>query len=326
MPLDRSTRLAWLVGLIAVAGSALVFEAGCQLYGAYIYSTFEKFKQHPLHYYQESTDPVLAYELKPGVYRDPNGAEAQINRYGMREAGEDRFPDRRRIAVLGDSVAFGFNHSQPDTVSNLVNARLRELDVDAVALNFGVCGYALPEVVRFFQLRDAIYDVHDVVFVLNLNDFALRDGVYEGADDGTYRMYHRSLLMSPWFLRKFVYRMHRRAGSVHWYEWLFDGTREAAFESLRELHAYSRANESRLRVVLLPVGSAYLDDGYALADEHRAIASFLEAEGIPYRDPTAHFGADPARYFDDTDHLRRDGNLLLARIIEDDLVLAPARL
>jgi hypothetical protein len=315
-----STRSNALLAMGAIAVSLLLFEGVSQVYAAQFYSRFERIRNHPLHYYQPSPDAELAYELKPGVYRNET-SEARINRYGLREETDDLPEGRRRIAVLGDSVVFGISNPQSKTVSNALNSRFREAGVDAVAINFGVCGYALPELVRFFELRNDIYHVNELVFVLNLNDFAFRDGVYEGADNGVYRMYRRSFLKGPWLLRKAVYRLHRRLGNVHWYRWLFEGNRDAGFESIRRLHAYALAHDISLRVAILPAGSAYRDGVYELADVHGEITRFLAAEGIPHWDLSERLGLDPGSYFDDTDHLHDAGNELIADVIFDDLRL-----
>src|SRR5262245_32500152 len=64
-------------------------------------------KGNPLHYYQPSRSPRLARELAPGRELECEGRILRINRWGIREDGDDPASDAWRVAVLGDSVVFG---------------------------------------------------------------------------------------------------------------------------------------------------------------------------------------------------------------------------
>ena len=171
-------------------------------------------------------------------------------------------------------------------------------------------------IVEYLKLKDAIYDVDDVIYLLNPNDFSRYNSIYEGADNGMYRSYRRPTVMSLWFVRKAVYRAVKRGpSSVRWYKWFFAGNEEIGYGHLRELAAYAEANGARFSVVLMPAGIAYGDDGYALADMYGRIGAFLRAEGILHVDPTGEFGANKERYFDHTDHFYPAGNERMAQIM-----------
>ena len=104
-------------------------------------------------------------------------------------------------------MTFGSAHSQDRTIPRLIEDDSGEPGGEVV-LNFGVPGYGARELRELLRVRDAIYCVDRVVYLLNSNDFAWRETLYEGADSGLYRMYNRPGWMIPWFVRKAVYRFY----------------------------------------------------------------------------------------------------------------------
>lgn len=324
---------AVLLGFTALVASLALFEVGCQIYGrAVVFERFDEIKAKPRHYYRASDSPVLAYELRPDAHVLYRGRELAINRYGVREPDDDLARDRWRLAVLGDSVVFGVSHSEDRTISGLLQAELDPGGERVRVLNFGLGGLNLAEIVEYLRLKDAIYDVDEVIFLLNPNDYAPRESVYEGADNGLYRIYHRPTLYSPLFLRKAVYRFIKNGpSSVRWYRWMFWGNEEWGQAQLRKLAADTRKRGIPLHVVLYPVGVAYRDGKYRLAGEYAKIAAFLESEGIRILDPTEVFGREVETYYDPTDHLHDPGNVLMARemaafLRSADIARVPSRL
>jgi hypothetical protein len=306
---------------VLVLGGFLLFELACQVYArAVVFRGFDALRAHPRHYYRVPESPLLAYELLPGTELDNHDKWLRINRWGIRDPDDDLARDRRRVAVLGDSVVFGVNHSQERTISGLLQTELDPAAARVRVFNFGLGGLNLAELVEYLRLKDALYDVDDVVYLLNPNDFARRESVYEGADNGLYRTYRRPWFMSRFFVRKAIYRwMKGGSQSTRWYRWMFDGNAEWGFDALREMADYARDHGIRLAVVLLPAAVALTPGGYELSDEFARISAFLEQEGIPHLDPTGFFARDPALYFDDTDHLQDAGNVEMARLMRQML-------
>ncbi|MDA1312358.1 MAG: hypothetical protein O2968_03390 [Acidobacteria bacterium] len=134
-------------------------------------------KDDPRHYYQASSDPLLAYELAPGTYWRGN-VRLVINRYGIRDESDDLAVDSRRVALLGDSFGFGIWQGQKNTLAAETQQLLEGQRVRV--LNLGVPGYAIAEVAENFEVKDVIYDFDDALYLFNLNDFARRGTVYEG--------------------------------------------------------------------------------------------------------------------------------------------------
>ncbi len=301
--------------VVLVLAGLLLFELLCQVYArAVVFPRLDALRENPRHYYRPSASPLLAYELDPGRRIEHDAKLLAINRWGIRDLDDDLAHDRWRLAVLGDSVVFGVEHSQERTISALLQDELDPEGREVRVFNLGLGGLNLAELVEYLRVKDAIYDLDEVVYLMNLNDLAPRNSIYEGADNGMYRTYERPWLMSPLFLRKAVYWWVKDGfGGPGWYQWMFDGNADYARTELGRMAEYARQHDIRLSVVLLPSGVSYQPDGYRLAAAHEELSAFLEAEGIPHLDPREAFAADPARDFDATDHPHDAGNLRMAQ-------------
>jgi lysophospholipase L1-like esterase len=123
--------------------------------------------------YQLSQNPALRYELAPGS----SDGRSKINTHGMRdrEYPLDKPPGTFRIAVIGDSIAFGNSISESSTFSTQLEALFakyfRESGEPIVeVLNFGVTGYSISQVVETLRSRALAFDPDLVVYAYALND------------------------------------------------------------------------------------------------------------------------------------------------------------
>ncbi len=304
---------ALLLGLVLTAGALeVVSRAVTHFYGSA--------GRDPGHYYRASSNEVLAYELAPGIRRRGDLYLA-VNRYGIRDESDDLFMDSRRVALLGDSFGFGIAQGQEQMISAHSQKLLTGEPVRV--LNLGVPGYEIEEVAENFEVKNAIYHFDDAIYLLNLNDFARRDSVYEGADNGLYRMYRPAGWRTLYVLRKAYYRWkkheHFGAGSEsseEWYRWLFAGNRDFARQQLARMAAYAQEHDVRFGVVILPVGSAFGAGGdYRLADLSGQLREMLRDLGISSIDPAPRFASNPAELIDETEHPTDAGNAALAELV-----------
>lgn len=303
--------------LLKIAAAALFFfgllEVACRVYARHLDRQWEVLRENPDHYFRASADRVLAYELKPGCVLHKDGRDLRINRFGLRDDSDAVPQGRPIIALLGDSVVFGTGFSQEQTLGALLQ---RQLGDSFAVVNFGVPGYNLDELVEQLKTKNAIYHANTVVFLLNPNDFCRRNTVYEGADNGLFRMYEPARWASPWLFGKLLYRFHKGGiVSPGWYRWIYRGQREHGIDSVREMARYCAANGASFTVVLLPAGCAYVDGTYVLKDLYDDLRSALEAGSIRVVDPVDAFGDAPQTLFTDTDHLQAAGNARTADLI-----------
>lgn len=275
-----------------------------------------------MHYYTASPSPILTYELKRNVDLELDGRVLRINRYGIRSVTNE-IPEGDTLALLGDSVTFGVGISQEDTIASLLDERLDGIRV----VNFGVPGYGAAEILEFFKSRSVVYRPNRVVYLLNPNDFARRDTIYEGADNGLYRMYRRPRLKTPWFVGKMIYRFKKggQPVSIPWYEWLYRANRDFTLEQVAGMAAHARLGGADFLVVLLPSGHAFQSGRYHLHSMYSEIRGHLLGRGIECVDPTDDFAEAPDLFFDATDHLRVEGNVRMAEVLAREIRLRMGR-
>jgi lysophospholipase L1-like esterase len=119
-----------------------------------------------------SDDPVLRYELAPESPDPPH----RMNTFGMRgpEVLRAKPPGVFRIAVLGDSIAYGFGvereESLPAVLEGILQRRYTAPGRRFEVLNFGVTGYGIAEVAQVLRVRALAFEPDVVVYAYCLND------------------------------------------------------------------------------------------------------------------------------------------------------------
>jgi len=269
------------------------------------------------HYYQASPDPVLVYELKPGYRIQRDNRRIAIDSRGLRDDG-DHANAPQKVALLGDSVPFGTSLSQEETAPSA----LQQLVGDSVkVLNFGTPGYGLHEIRRYFEVKCPEYRPAEVFYFLNLNDFSRRNTIYEGGDNGLYRIYKPPFFKMLFFIRKAIYRFEKegKMSSVRWYRWLYEGNKKDV-ALIKEMAATAAANDCRFTVLLFPPAVGYRDGSFALQPVFDEIEHYLDESGISWLAPVSDFGENTYDLQDNTDHLTAAGCRKMADVIWNKLV------
>lgn len=131
--------------------------------------------------HRRSSIPGLSYELNPGRSVKHLGVKVDINQMGLRSY-EPLSPaqDRRRIAVVGDSYAFGFGVKLPETFGSVMEESLnsgapgggpsgvtaRSYEV----MNFAVGGYSTLDEAAVVEHRVRAWAPALIVVAYSLND------------------------------------------------------------------------------------------------------------------------------------------------------------
>ncbi len=305
--------------IIGVSFALLLLEIASQaLFAIAVSKQLESQRNDPLHYYQTSSDPLLSYELKPDYQMEKDGRRIHINSSGFRD--DDNQPTQKaKIALLGDSVPFGIALSQEETPS----AKLQELvGEDYKVINFGVPGYGLEEITRYLEVKSPVYKPDRIVYVLNLNDFSRRNTIYEGADNGLYRIYDRPFFKLPFFIRKAFYRYIKegKMSSVKWYRWLYEGNKNRLQPLLLQMAQFSKARGGEFSILLFPPAVGYENDSFALQDVFDEISAYCRENDIPVFAPVAAFSQNVYGLQDNTDHCTPKGCELMAEVIFKEIL------
>lgn len=140
--------------------------------------------------------PGVIFELKPGLEALFKGVTVKINSHGYRDLERtlEKPEGAWRIAVLGDSVTFGWGVALEDVFTQKIEQRLnrRPDDYRYEVLNFGVPAYNTSQQVADFAARGLAYDPDVVLLLVVDNDFnisSFEDAPVpgEGAGSATWR-------------------------------------------------------------------------------------------------------------------------------------------
>ena len=123
---------------------------------------------------RRSGNPGLRFELRPGsVVRAE--VEYRVNAEGLRgpETAVEKPEGVRRLAVLGDSIAFGYWVAEGDAFPRQLEAMLNEAagaPGRIEVLNFGVPGYNLDQEIEALRTKALVFSPDLVVVAICLND------------------------------------------------------------------------------------------------------------------------------------------------------------
>jgi len=167
----RLRRAAGAVALVlaSLAVGLLVIEVGFRLAGVSVGTV-----QINRATVRRSTDPRLRFELRPGsVVRGE--VEYRVNAEGLRgpETTVEKPTGVRRVAVLGDSIAFGYWVAEADAFPRQLEIMLNQaggVDGRIEVLDFGVPGYNLDQEIETLRARALAFSPDLVVVAFCLND------------------------------------------------------------------------------------------------------------------------------------------------------------
>ncbi|TSC59227.1 MAG: hypothetical protein Greene041619_63 [Candidatus Peregrinibacteria bacterium Greene0416_19] len=170
---DRLINLSFLFG--TVIGFFVVGEVSLRVTGV------EKGHPGPPQIFRTSADPRISYELRPNVHERAYRRIVTTNSLGFRSPEID--PQKRTIAVLGDSISFGYGVADDQTLSAKLSGLLAH---QYNVLNAGVPGYTLSQEVSAYDTKIRSLDPAALIIVFYWNDLHDMDpGVVD--DEGNLR-------------------------------------------------------------------------------------------------------------------------------------------
>ena len=295
--------------------------------------------------YRRSSDPRLIYEPTPGARYSMGGWQAAFNQAGIRDEREfERRPTGRRVALLGDSIAWGEHLSLDQTLGRRLEERLSGTEV----LNFGVTGYDTAQELAWYERAARPFASTDVLLVYCLNDALIMSGPYNAwatEEEASLKREQDALLerLAP-----------IRAETV---EWVMSRREEAAtltllarLRTLLRTSTYHRSADytdeflvmyaqdqawARIEAALTRLGAAIEADGarawlaispvlrewqgYRWTGIHERVAEAGRAAGFEVIDPLESWRADrrpeELRFFSDSLHYSAAGNRAFAEVI-----------
>jgi lysophospholipase L1-like esterase len=244
---------------------------------------------------RRSINPRLAFELQPGALVRAE-VDYRISQAGLRnpEVPVAKALGVRRIAVLGDSIAFGYwvaeEHAFPRQLERMLGARVQ-------VLNFGVPGYNLDQDIEALRTKVFEYSPDLVVVALCLNDlegiFSYEYGLTVDRSTGSATLGGRVLegllqrsVLAAWIEYRLAERDARRrfaqarnplAGPL--YEEAVGEQKRALLARFGTLHALLAARGIPGLVAVFPTfGNGF--SNYPYRDLHTAVVESARESGL----------------------------------------------
>lgn len=296
----------------------------------------------PRSLYRLVEESNLIYDLIPKANGILYGKEVRINSYGMRdeETTIKKPEDTFRIAVLGDSVTFGYGVSVEESYPDILEKKLQDNrvgDRKIEVLNFGVMGYGMNQ--NLSVLEHKVFDFEPDIVILghHLNDIWGEGTVFIapplflrflGTHSSLFSCFNKKGALGAQKLSvtdenenkplKEMYRANTTTGenSATWNEY------KKVFEKISQI---SKEREVPIIIVLLPVWYR-LNDDYEFKSIHEELdrtihdaglysLNLAPSESVWYEDAMG-YRINPR----DADHPNAKGHGKIADAIYDKLV------
>ena len=282
--------------------------------------------------HRPSSVPGLSYELAPNVDTETRGIHIRTNALGMRddELVPETEPGLVRIAVLGDSVTFGFKVKEArDTYCGVLESLLNEASHGKHrydVLDFGVGGYSSRD--EAAVMHEKVLPLHPRLVIVGyfLND----------PECAPMQQLHRFFAEPEWWQHFDLLRLVARAkeqwdrrrlggGDAYRYWHARDGHKwPCVVESFRSIAEDARGAGAKVLVAIFPtfMGVESFDD-YPYTDLHRQVEEEARSHGFEVLDLLPAFRASelPAsQLMADREHPNAAGHALAARALFERLV------
>lgn len=256
----------------------------------------------------ESENPALMWEYRPNAVHK----RIRTNNYGLRgpDVSLEGAADTVRVAFVGDSVTLGYGMEEPDIFISVFQRALQRRSGRAIeTLNFGVDGYATPQIVELLRTKTLDFKPDHVVYTMCLNDF---DFTTSAGEKVLYFRKPKSFTLVK------LEHLVRKLRGLDFHTYKFRKNREQVFDELRVMRDAAEAGGATFELALLPVFPIDVNSFtyYPHADIHREVEVFAKAEGIPFTDFLKVFrdtGGPPRAWATDVWHLNEDGHRVIGR-------------
>jgi lysophospholipase L1-like esterase len=153
----------WVINFSVLLGTLLIFFGGIEL--ALRVTGIEKGKPYPPPIFQSSRNPDISYELKPNIREKAYRNIVTTEEHGFRSPALS--PSKKTIALLGDSITFGYGVADDETLAAQMS---KELNNTYNVLNTGVPGYTLGQELATYKEKVKKMNPSALVLIFYWND------------------------------------------------------------------------------------------------------------------------------------------------------------
>lgn len=225
---------------------------------------------------------VLGHEHIPNAKATLQSVELRTNAWGLRggAVNESPAPDRRRILMLGSSIALGWGVPEERVVSSLLQAKFEAAAQKVEVLNAGIGNYNTERYVERFLHRLAPLKPTDLL-ILGF----VRDGEPLEQGGGNFLLRNSQLALTTWTVINRLFGEGGEKSLVAHYQRIYAPGSPAVTRMNAEfakLAAYAR--EHRIRVTLAMVPDIHNLDHYPLGFIHDIFSKTARDNGFAYVD------------------------------------------
>lgn len=227
-------------------------------------------------------DPRLYIELDPD---DP-----AVNSWGFRgpEPEVNKKENVYRIAVIGDSVAFGYGLPMEKAFPALLESSLRSSGKDVEVLNFSVSGYGLEAYRALYESKVRQFHPDLVLLAYVLNDYTETSAVFTAFSkimqkEARVQGMARISQFSAWFYLTAEKAIANVLSNIMWHRfYASEELRDVLSGHFKSIQQMAGEDQAKLFVVVFPLFTDF--HSYGLQDVHESIGGILSGLGIQHHD------------------------------------------
>jgi len=155
-------RREWLIGIGLLTATTLLFFGGIE--GALRLSGLVKMKDYTPPIYERNNNPKISYQLKPNMRERAFRNIMTTNSLGFRSPERD--PAKPLIALVGDSITFGYGVADDETLAAHLQTFLPNFDIQ----NAGVPGYNIRQEAALYKEKIAPLNPEALVLIFYWHD------------------------------------------------------------------------------------------------------------------------------------------------------------
>ncbi|TNF35962.1 MAG: SGNH/GDSL hydrolase family protein [Gammaproteobacteria bacterium] len=267
------------------------------------------------------TDKRLFVEFDP---KHPS-----INTFGFRgpEPSLAKTPGTFRIAIIGDSVAFGFGLTREESFPYLLEKHLRQQGTATEVLNFSVSGYGLEAYEALYDTKVRQFQPDLVIVTCILNDPMPTEAMFHAIggimqQEAKIRRIAKTSQLAAWL----TFQWQHVSGKLitafqHQSIYTSTETRQLIQGHLQHLKTQSSDAKQPLVAFIFPYFTNFAD--YEMQDAHAVYHSILTDLGIPFHDLLTEYSAYNAQELrlspTDTTHPNAQGHIIAAAVIAEQI-------
>jgi len=278
----------------------------------------------------ETFSPKLIKSDNPVLYLENDPSDPLVNALGMRGAlvSVPKPANTYRIAVIGDSVSFGFGVKLEDSFPYILEADLRSKGQyqgkNVEVINFSVNGYGLESYREVLLKKAEKFEPDLVIIGYCLNDLASADAVFVAVGDMMKKnSSYKNLAKYSQFLAAIKFYSDKAWAKTAG-EWQFkqEYKEPRAAEYLKtnfeQIENFGKAHNVSVLVLVFPLFTDFKN--YDLMDIHNTVNDALKNAGLAHIDLLGVFTGQPAESFrlnnEDVTHPNANGHQLIVKAIE----------